>query len=154
MRTQPTHHGLDRSASNDATARALVAAIPDPIFRIGVDGVYRGFKVDEEVDLLTPADEVIGRTVHQRLPPHIAEGVLSAGRRAVVMVTHDVDEAVLLSDRIVMMTNGPAATIGQIVDVDLPWPRDRLDLVEKPEFAKYRAAVVDFLHRKQLKKAA
>ena len=70
------------------------------------------------------------------------------------MVTHDVDEAVLLSDRIVMMTNGPAATIGQIVDVDLPWPRDRLDLVEKPAFVKYRAAVVDFLHRKQLKKAA
>jgi PAS domain S-box-containing protein len=60
-----------------------VAAIPDPIFRIGVDGVYRGFKVDEEVDLLTPPDQVIGRTVHERLPPHIAEGVLSAGRRAV-----------------------------------------------------------------------
>ncbi len=83
MRTQPTHHGLDRSASNDATARALVAAIPDPIFRIGVDGVYRGFKVDAEVDLLTPSDEVIGRSVHERLPPHIAEGVLAAGRRAV-----------------------------------------------------------------------
>ncbi|HEY1316300.1 MAG TPA: PAS domain-containing protein [Gaiella sp.] len=83
MRTQPTHHGLDRSASNEATARALVAAIPDPIFRIGTDGVYRGFKVDAEVDLLTPADEVIGRTVQQRLPPHIAEGVLAAGRRAV-----------------------------------------------------------------------
>lgn len=83
MRTQPTHHGLDRSASNEATARALVSAIPDPIFRIGTDGVYRGFKVDEEVDLLTSADEVIGRTVHQRLPSHIADGVLAAGRRAV-----------------------------------------------------------------------
>jgi PAS domain S-box-containing protein len=83
VKAQPTHHGLDRSASNDATARALVAAIPDPIFRISVDGVYRGFKVDSEVDLLTPPDEVIGRSVHERLPPHIAEGVLAAGRRAV-----------------------------------------------------------------------
>jgi PAS domain S-box-containing protein len=83
VRAQPTHHGLDRTASNEATARALVAAIPDPIFRIGVDGVYRGFKVDSELDLLTPADQVIGRSIHERLPPHIAEGVLAAGRRAV-----------------------------------------------------------------------
>jgi PAS domain S-box-containing protein len=80
---QPTDRGLDHSATSEATARALVAAIPDPIFRIGVDGRYRGFKVDAEVDLLTPADDVIGRTVHERLPEHIAEGVLSAGRRAV-----------------------------------------------------------------------
>jgi len=83
VRTQPTHHGLDRSASNEATARALVAAIPDPIFRIGTDGVYRGFKVDSERDLLTPPDEVIGRTVHERLPPEIADAVLAAGRKAV-----------------------------------------------------------------------
>ncbi len=83
MRTQPTHHSLDRSSTSESTARALVAAIPDPIFRIGVDGVYRGFKVDSEHDLLTPPDEVIGRSVHERLPAHIAEGVLAAGRRAV-----------------------------------------------------------------------
>ena len=50
------------------------------------------------------------------------------------MVTHDVDEAVLLSDRIVMMTNGPAATIGEILDVDLPRPRDRVALAENPRY--------------------
>ena len=83
MRTQPTHHSLDRSSTSESTARALVAAIPDPIFRIGIDGIYRGFKVDSEHDLLTPPDEVIGRSVQERLPPHIAEGVLAAGRRAV-----------------------------------------------------------------------
>ena len=83
MKAQPPHHPLDRSASSESTARALVAAIPDPIFRIGVDGVYRGFKVDEEQDLLTPPDGVIGHSVHERLPAHIAEGVLAAGRRAV-----------------------------------------------------------------------
>ena len=60
-----------------------MAAIPDPIFRIGIDGVYRGFKVDSELDLLTPPDQVIGRTVHQRLPRDVADAVLSAGRRAV-----------------------------------------------------------------------
>jgi len=78
-----TDETLDQPATNDSTARALVAAIPDPIFRIGTDGVYRGFKVDSEEDLLTPADEVIGRSVHERLPPHVADAVLAAGRRAV-----------------------------------------------------------------------
>jgi PAS domain S-box-containing protein len=64
-------------------ARALVAAIPDPIFRIGVDGIYRGFKVDSERDLLTPPDQVIGRSVHERLPKDVGDAVLAAGRRAV-----------------------------------------------------------------------
>ena len=81
--TAPTDERLDRPATSDSTARALVAAIPDPIFRIGIDGVYRGFKVDSERDLLTPPDQVIGLTVHQRLPLDIADAVLSAGRRAV-----------------------------------------------------------------------
>ena len=79
----PRNEHLDRPGTSDSTARALVAAIPDPIFRIGSDGVYRGFKVDSPRDLLTSPDEVIGRTVHERLPPDIAEAVLTAGRRAV-----------------------------------------------------------------------
>ncbi len=79
----PRNPHLDRPATSDSTARALVAAIPDPIFRIGTDGVYRGFKVDSERDLLTSPDDVIGRTVHERLPADIAEAVLAAGRRAV-----------------------------------------------------------------------
>ena len=48
MTAPPTDGGLDRPATSDTTARALVAAIPDPIFRIGTDGIYRGFKVDSE----------------------------------------------------------------------------------------------------------
>jgi PAS domain S-box-containing protein len=79
----PADPRLDQPPTSDLKARALVAAIPDPIFRIGTDGVYRGFKVDSERDLLTAPDEVIGSTVEQRLPPHVAEAVLSAGRRAV-----------------------------------------------------------------------
>ena len=67
----------------------------------------------------------------------------------VIMITHDVDEAVLLSDRIVMMTNGPAATIGEILDVHLPRPRDRLALAEDADFIHYRQQVLEFLYDKQ-----
>jgi PAS domain S-box-containing protein len=74
---------LDQPPTNDAKARALIHAIPDPIFRIGVDGVYRGFKVDSEDELLTPPEQVIGRSIHERLPAEIAELVMDAGRRAV-----------------------------------------------------------------------
>jgi nitrate/nitrite transport system ATP-binding protein len=61
-------------------------------------------------------------------------------------VTHDVDEAVLLSDRIVMMTNGPAATIGEILKVELPRPRNRVELAEDTQYVHYRKAVLDFLY--------
>lgn len=67
----------------------------------------------------------------------------------VVMITHDVDEAVLLSDRIVMMTNGPAASIGEILDIDLPRPRDRLALAEDIQYNAYRQQVLRFLYEKQ-----
>jgi nitrate/nitrite transport system ATP-binding protein len=56
---------------------------------------------------------------------------------------------VLLSDKIVMLTNGPAATIGEILTVDLPRPRDRVALVKNPQYANYRQAVIDFLYTRQ-----
>lgn len=71
-----------------------------------------------------------------------------------MMVTHDVDEAVLLSDRIVMMTNGPAATIGEIMDVRLDKPRDRLALSHDAQYHELRSGVLDFLYRKHLRLAA
>ena len=64
----------------------------------------------------------------------------------VMMITHDVDEAVLLSNRIVMLTNGPNATVGEILEVGLPRPRDRLALANDPRFLSARAAVLEFLH--------
>ncbi|WP_086479135.1 ABC transporter ATP-binding protein [Oceanospirillum sanctuarii] len=69
----------------------------------------------------------------------------------VIMITHDVDEAVLLSDRIVMMTNGPAATVGEILHVDLERPRDRLALADDPQYNHYRSQVLSFLYEKQRK---
>ena len=69
----------------------------------------------------------------------------------VIMITHDVDEAVLLSDRIVMMTNGPAATVGEVLKVDLERPRERLALADNPQYNHYRHEVLTFLYEKQKK---
>jgi nitrate/nitrite transport system ATP-binding protein len=74
-------------------------------------------------------------------------------RSTVVMVTHDVDEAILLSDRIMMMTNGPAARIGDTLKIELPRPRDRLALAAHPEYAAYREYVLRFLYQRQKPKA-
>ena len=67
------------------------------------------------------------------------------------MITHDVDEAVLLSDRIVMMTNGPSATVGEILEIDLPRPRNRIELADDPKYNHYRQQVLSFLYEKQRK---
>lgn len=69
----------------------------------------------------------------------------------VIMITHDVDEAVLLSDKIVMMTNGPAATIGEVLEVNLPRPRERVSLADDAQYQKCRQAVLKFLYEKQSK---
>ncbi len=65
-----------------------------------------------------------------------------------IMITHDVDEAVLLSDRIVMMTNGPSATIGEVLTIDLDRPRKRLDLASNTTYLKAREAVLKFLYER------
>ena len=67
----------------------------------------------------------------------------------VIMITHDVDEAVLLSDRIVMMTNGPAATIGEILTIDLPRPRNRVELSDDARYNHFRHEVLQFLYERQ-----
>ncbi len=67
----------------------------------------------------------------------------------VLMITHDVDEAVLLSDRVVMMTNGPDATIGEVLGVNLTRPRNRLALAEEVEYVRTRASILRFLYENQ-----
>ncbi len=74
-------------------------------------------------------------------------------KNTVIMITHDVDEAVLLSDRIVMMTNGPSATIGEVLSVPLARPRKRLELVEDPTYTHARAEVLEFLYARHAKPA-
>lgn len=70
-------------------------------------------------------------------------------KNTVLMVTHDVDEAVLLSDKIVMMTNGPAARIGEVLDIELERPRERLALANDAQYNQYRAQVLSFLYERQ-----
>ncbi len=81
-------------------------------------------------------------------------GIVAKSGCTTVMVTHDVDEAVLLSDKIVMMTNGPGATIGEVLSVDLPRPRNRLKLAENKSYNHLRAEVLRFLYDRHAKKAA
>ena len=71
--------------------------------------------------------------------------VWSKEKITAIMVTHDVDEAILLSDRVVMMTGSPYAKVGDVLEVDLPRPRIRLDTMEHPDFYKYRGHLLDFL---------
>ena len=73
--------------------------------------------------------------------------IVQEAKSTVVMVTHDVDEAVLLADRVVMMTNGPAAQIGEILRVDLPRPRERLVLAHDAKYHELRSAVLEFLYQ-------
>jgi nitrate/nitrite transport system ATP-binding protein len=116
-------------------------------------GIARAFAMEPRLLLMDEPFGALDALTRASLQDEL-NGVLAKTGATVVMVTHDVDEAVLLSDRIVMMTNGPAATIGDIVAVDLSRPRDRLALAEDSRFAGYRAAVLEFLYRKQLKKVA
>ncbi len=113
-------------------------------------GIARALAMEPKVLLL---DEPFG-ALDALTRAHLQDEVMriqSELKNTVVMITHDVDEAVLLSDRIVMMTNGPSATIGQILDINLPRPRDRLALADDPTYNHYRHEVLQFLHEKQRK---
>src|SRR5690349_2305454 len=108
-------------------------------------GIARALAMEPKVLLL---DEPFG-ALDALTRAHLQDELLKIVERmqyTVVMVTHDVDEAVLLSDRIVMMTNGPAATIGEILRVDLARPRNRVELAEDPAYTHFRKAVLDFLY--------
>ena len=116
-------------------------------------GIARAFAMEPKILLMDEPFGALDALTRAALQDELI-GVMEKTGATVVMVTHDVDEAVLLSDRVVMMTNGPAATIGEILDVKLTKPRDRLQLAHDPHFAECRAAILEFLYQKQMKKAA
>ena len=111
-------------------------------------GIARALAMEPKVLLMDEPFGALDALTRAHLQDELLK-IVAKTKSTVVMVTHDVDEAVLLSDRIVMLTNGPAATIGEIVDVKLAKPRDRVALSQDSEYARYRAAVLDFLYRKQ-----
>jgi nitrate/nitrite transport system ATP-binding protein len=108
-------------------------------------GIARALAMEPKVLLLDEPFGALDALTRTHMQDSLME-IHQALGNTVIMITHDVDEAVLLSDRIVMMTNGPAATVGDILEVDLPRPRRRLELAEDPAYNHYRAAVVRFLH--------
>lgn len=111
-------------------------------------GIARCLAMEPKVLLMDEPFGALDALTRAHLQDSLME-IQSELGNTVIMITHDVDEAVLLSDRIVMMTNGPAATIGEILDVKLARPRDRLALAEDPEFIHYRQQVLQFLYEKQ-----
>jgi nitrate/nitrite transport system ATP-binding protein len=111
-------------------------------------GIARALAMEPKVLLMDEPFGALDALTRARLQDELLK-IVARTRSTTVMVTHDVDEAVLLSDRIVMMTNGPAATIGEILRVDLQRPRDRVELAEDRDYVHYRKAVLDFLYTRQ-----
>ena len=110
-------------------------------------GIARALAMEPKVLLMDEPFGALDALTRAHLQDSLMEIHADLGN-TVIMITHDVDEAVLLSDRIVMMTNGPAATVGEILEVNLPRPRDRLVLADNPEYNHYRHEVLTFLYEK------
>ena len=111
-------------------------------------GIARALAMEPKVLLMDEPFGALDALTRAKLQDELLE-IVARTQSTVVMVTHDVDEAVLLSDKIVMMTNGPAATIGEVLHVDLPRPRSRVALADSPQYLGYRKAVIDFLYTRQ-----
>lgn len=116
-------------------------------------GIARALAMEPKILLMDEPFGALDALTRAHLQDELMK-IVSATHSTVVMVTHDVDEAVLLSDRIVMLTNGPAATIGEILTVDLPKPRDRLALANDPHYHHLRSKVLEFLYQRQMRPAA
>ena len=111
-------------------------------------GIARALAMEPKVLLL---DEPFG-ALDALTRAHLQDSVMALHQKlnnTVMMITHDVDEAVLLSDRIVMMTNGPSAKSGEVLEVPLPHPRKRLELASNPTYLKCRQRVLEVLYERQ-----
>jgi len=113
-------------------------------------GIARALAMQPEVLLMDEPFGALDALTRAHMQDSLME-IQSELNNTVIMITHDVDEAVLLSDRIVMMTNGPEATIGEILDVKLARPRSRLSLAKDLEYNRLRSEVLTFLYEKQRK---
>jgi nitrate/nitrite transport system ATP-binding protein len=110
-------------------------------------GIARALAMEPKVLLMDEPFGALDALTRAHLQDTVMQIQMRLGNTA-IMITHDVDEAVLLSDRIVMMTNGPAACIGDILDINLPRPRDRLEMAKTPAYLAAREAVLKFLYER------
>ena len=113
-------------------------------------GIARALSMQPEILLMDEPFGALDALTRAHMQDSLME-IQAELNNTVIMITHDVDEAVLLSDRIVMMTNGPAATIGEILDIDLERPRERLALASDEHYNHLRSEVLKFLYEKQRK---
>jgi nitrate/nitrite transport system ATP-binding protein len=116
-------------------------------------GIARALAMEPKVLLLDEPFGALDALTRANLQDELMKIMAKSGCTA-VMVTHDVDEAILLSDHVVMMTNGPSAGIGEILDVNLARPRARLELAENHDYNHLRSEVLRFLYERHAKKAA
>jgi len=150
-----TENRAQLKARTDA-ALALVGLTPAAQKRPGeISGgmkqrvaIARALSMEPKVLLMDEPFGALDALTRAKLQDELLD-IVAQTQATVVMVTHDVDEAVLLSDKIVMMTNGPAATIGEVLSVELPRPRNRVALADDPQYQQYRKAVIDFLYTRQ-----
>ena len=113
-------------------------------------GIARALAMQPEVLLMDEPFGALDALTRAHMQDSLME-IQNELNNTVIMITHDVDEAVLLSNRIVMMTNGPSATVGEILAVDLERPRDRLSLSKDAHYNRLRSEVLTFLYEKQRK---
>ena len=111
-------------------------------------GIARALAMEPKVLLMDEPFGALDALTRAKLQDELLD-IVARTHSTVVMVTHDVDEAVLLSDKIVMLTNGPAATIGEVLSVELERPRNRVALADSAQYLGYRKAVIDFLYTRQ-----
>lgn len=110
-------------------------------------GIARALAIKPKVLLMDEPFGALDSLTRANLQEHLMR-IQQSVQNTVIIITHDVDEAVLLSDRVIMMTNGPEATIGEILEVNLPHPRERVSLQKDPEYTRCREAILSFLYEK------
>lgn len=113
-------------------------------------GIARALSMEPKVLLMDEPFGALDSLTRTHMQDSLME-IQAELNNTVIMITHDVDEAVLLSDRIVMMSNGPSANIGEILDIELERPRNRLSLADDSVYNHYRAEVLRFLHERHMK---
>lgn len=110
-------------------------------------GIARALSIKPKVLLMDEPFGALDSLTRANLQEHLMR-IQQNVQNTVVIITHDIDEAVLLSDRVIMMTNGPHATIGEILEVNLKRPRNRVELQSDPEYIRCREAILSFLYEK------
>ncbi|MDD5260972.1 MAG: ABC transporter ATP-binding protein [Methylacidiphilales bacterium] len=110
-------------------------------------GIARAFALSPKMLLLDEPFGMLDSLTRFELQQVLLD-LWARDQKTALMVTHDVDEAIFLADRVVMMTNGPEAEVGDILNIDFPRPRNRRALMEMPEYYEYRKYLIDYLHHK------